>query len=314
VIGTGQSLVSTEKLKKVEIRFGSSETSKAYRYIRGVPTFPPVPPRDPSFDQYILKKGPGAVNQGDYDAVTVPFSAWEIDSLDGDPTPRRLNVGFLENNDSLYAEDGSFLGRGLIDAQWGPTTAENGGLEVIYVFASTYADTAGAIYSKRADQFQNLDIYYVVHLRKTAPNALWQDGDRITLTPNYVLVGGRTFDVTTVAPVSSTELASQQMERINVVPNPYFGRNAGESNQFNRFVTFTHLPQVAKIRIITITGELVRTIEHNDDTSLEQWDLRNSSSLPVASGVYIVHIEIPDAGSRILKLAIIQPEERATRI
>ncbi|MCK5572428.1 MAG: hypothetical protein KAJ12_06690, partial [Bacteroidetes bacterium] len=140
-IGGGQSMVSSEKLKKVEIRFGTSEASQAYRYIRGVPTFPPVPPRDSSFAQYILVKGPGSVYQGDFANVTVPFSAWEIDSLDGDPTPRRLNVGFLENNDSLFAEDGSFLGRGLIDAQWEPTTAENGALEVIFVFASTYADT-----------------------------------------------------------------------------------------------------------------------------------------------------------------------------
>ncbi|MCK5572237.1 MAG: T9SS type A sorting domain-containing protein, partial [Bacteroidetes bacterium] len=168
--------------------------------------------------------------------------------------------------------------------------------------------------NKRADQFQNLDFYYVVSLRKTDPNALWQDGDRIIATPNYVLVGGRTFDVTTEPVVSSTELASAQISKINVVPNPYFGRNASENNQFNRFVTFTHLPQVATIRVITITGELVRTIQHNDNSSLERWDLRNENALPVASGVYIVHIEIPDAGNRILKLAIIQPEERATRI
>jgi len=36
--------------------------------------------------------------------------------------------------------------------------------------------------------------------------------------------------------------------------------------------------------------------------------------LPVASGIYIAYIEVPGAGNRILKLAIIQPEELPTRI
>jgi hypothetical protein len=99
-----------------------------------------------------------------------------------------------------------------------------------------------------------------------------------------------------------------------VFTNPYFGRNQNESSQFSRFVTFTNLPQVATIKIFGINGELIRAIDHNDNTSLQQWDLRNVNGLPVASGVYIVYIEIPDAGSRILKLAIIQPEERSTRL
>jgi hypothetical protein len=162
-----------------------------------------------------------------------------------------------------------------------------------------------------------VDVYYIVHLRvdTTAATTNWQDGDVITITPNYALAAGRSFTLQTTAPIEgNVELASQQIAKINIVPNPYFGRNRAEVNQFNRFVTITHLPQVATIRVITITGELVRTMEKDDASSFYRWDLRNRNGLPVASGVYIIHIEIPDAGSRILKFAVIQPEERATRI
>jgi hypothetical protein len=104
------------------------------------------------------------------------------------------------------------------------------------------------------------------------------------------------------------------MSLINVFPNPYFGHNKAEVNQFNRFVTFSHLPDAAKIRVYDLIGELIRTIDHNNTSTFEQWDLRNENGLPVASGIYIVHIEVPGAGNRILKLVIIQPEERPTRI
>jgi len=312
--GSGQSQVPANELKKVEIRFG--ETSKAYRWLKNVPTFPPIPIKDPSFVPFVLKKGPGHVYQGDFATVTVPLAAYEVDSLDGDPTPRRLTVGFLENNDSLFAADGTtYLGLGAIDGQWNPTTADQGGLEGLYVFSTTYSEAETSKYNVRTDRFQDVDLYYIVHVRKTSATATWSPGDRIVITPNYVLEDGRSFSVTSQAPVADDpQLASTQMEKINVFPNPYFGRNQNENNQFNRFVTFTNLPSVATIKIFAITGELIRTIDHNDNTTLHRWDLRNINGLPVASGVYIVYIEIPDAGSRILKVAIIQPEERSTRI
>lgn len=99
----------------------------------------------------------------------------------------------------------------------------------------------------------------------------------------------------------------------------YFAHNKAEQNTLTRFVTFSHLPQKAKIQIFTLNGELVRTLNHVDETgttarTYERWDLRNESGLPVASGMYIARVEIEGVGARILKLAIIQPEERATRL
>jgi len=135
------------------------------------------------------------------------------------------------------------------------------------------------------------------------------------VVPNYTLNASRQYAF--VAPMitsGNAKLMKDQMSLINVFPNPYFAHNKAEYSQYLRFVTFSHLPQIATIRIFAISGEQVRIIYHNDSSTFQQWDLRNENGLPVASGIYIAYIEVPGAGNRILKLAIIQPEELPTRI
>ena len=39
------------------------------------------------------------------------------------------------------------------------------------------------------------------------------------------------------------------------------------------------------------------------------WDMKNNFELPVASGMYVAHVET-NHGDKILKLAVIQPEQR----
>jgi hypothetical protein len=208
-----RTLVDSSQVKKVEIRFSSSQTQKAYRYLRNVPTFPPVPIADSSFVPYVNRKGAGLVYQRDYDQITVPFTVWEVDSLDGDLTPRQLNVGFIEDNQT--PPDGA------INAQWGPTSAAGGANEAIFVFESTYADTESTSYDVNLASVV-VDVYYIVHLRvdTTAATTNWQDGDVITITPNYALEAGRAFTLQTTPPVSgNAELASADIAKINVVPN-----------------------------------------------------------------------------------------------
>jgi hypothetical protein len=57
-------------------------------------------------------------------------------------------------------------------------------------------------------------------------------------------------------------------------------------------------------------GELVRKIQHANGTQYERWDLRNFIGVPVASGMYIVRIDMADLGVKVLKLAVLQPTER----
>jgi hypothetical protein len=143
------------------------------------------------------------------------------------------------------------------------------------------------------------------------PQALPETGTifrMVTTKPNTPL---DVFTYRSVTPVkNNATLAKNQAALVNVFPNPYRGFNIEERDPVNRFVTFTHLTPQAKIRIYTLSGELIRTIEHTDGTQLERWDIRNANDVPVASGIYIAHVELPGVGERVLKLAIVQPEER----
>ena len=101
-------------------------------------------------------------------------------------------------------------------------------------------------------------------------------------------------------------------DNISVWPNPYYGYNPEERDALDRRVMFSHLPEEgpATIRIFALDGTLVRTIHHNDTASQHAtWDMKNNFELPVASGMYVAHVET-NHGDKILKLAVIQPEQR----
>jgi hypothetical protein len=117
---------------------------------------------------------------------------------------------------------------------------------------------------------------------------------------------------TFVAPKANFNLtqAKEDVKKINVFPNPYYGVNTEELNKYQRFVTFTHLPEKATIRIFNLAGVLVKTIEKTTAGQFQRWDLANNSGLPVASGLYIAYIDMPGIGeTKILKLSIIQEQQ-----
>lgn len=105
-----------------------------------------------------------------------------------------------------------------------------------------------------------------------------------------------------------TDSLKASVSDIGVFPNPYYGRHKLESGRFDKYVTFTHLPQEATIRIFNLGGVMVRKIDHNSSSQFQEWDLTNQDGLPVGSGIYIAHIKT-DEGSKTLKLAIVQEEE-----
>jgi hypothetical protein len=106
-------------------------------------------------------------------------------------------------------------------------------------------------------------------------------------------------------------LGQSELARIKAVPNPYFAHSTYELTQFNRVVKFTHLPARCTIRIFTLAGELIRTLEKNDaSTSQLSWDVETASSLPVASGIYIFHVDAPGIGTHVGKVAIFMEKER----
>jgi hypothetical protein len=47
----------------------------------------------------------------------------------------------------------------------------------------------------------------------------------------------------------------------------------------------------------------------DDASQFMQWDLLNQQRLPVASGMYILHVDMGDLGVKVLKCAIIQEQQ-----
>jgi hypothetical protein len=116
------------------------------------------------------------------------------------------------------------------------------------------------------------------------------------------------IDTAEYAKSKSAAAAAARIHMINVFPNPYFGDNPAEPSPSSQFVTFSNLPEKCTIRIFSLSGVLVRTIVHDNGTPFERWDLLNSGSLPVGSGIYLAHIRT-EYGERVLKLAVINRKQ-----
>ena len=111
----------------------------------------------------------------------------------------------------------------------------------------------------------------------------------------------------------------EALAKVNVVPNPYYGYSEYENSQFNNTVKFTNLPAECKITIFSIDGRFIRSYNRNETGIVQspprnnppievsqiepdlEWDIRNNKGIPVASGVYLIHIDAPGIGERVLK-------------
>ncbi len=109
--------------------------------------------------------------------------------------------------------------------------------------------------------------------------------------------------------VYDEKLAIDDIEKINVFPNPYYGGNRNEFNKYDRHITFSHLPQRAVIKIFNLAGQVVRKLEKDSPDQFVRWNMLTENNYQAPSGLYIVHIELPDLGkNKILKLALFTEE------
>jgi hypothetical protein len=71
---------------------------------------------------------------------------------------------------------------------------------------------------------------------------------------------------------------------------------------------FIHVPNKCTIRIFTVQGYLIDTIEHsseiNDGTAV--WDVMSKDNMQIAPGNYIYHIQAPQIGEKIGRFVIIK--------
>lgn len=91
------------------------------------------------------------------------------------------------------------------------------------------------------------------------------------------------------------------LDMVNIVPNPYYGASGYETGQVDNRVKLTNLPEKCTISIYTINGNLIRQVEKDSEISFFEWDLKNNYGIPIASGMYVIHIDAGDIGEKVLK-------------
>ena len=104
---------------------------------------------------------------------------------------------------------------------------------------------------------------------------------------------------------ASNELADADLQQIRVVPNPFIAANEITRGLGRQRILFTNLPPQATIRIYTISGNLVRILEHGDGSGTTEWDVRTRFDLLVASGNYYYHVTTPDGRTHLGRFAVI---------
>jgi len=137
----------------------------------------------------------------------------------------------------------------------------------------------------------------------------YDDGSQNWDHPGLSLESGKYWNMmlraTPVHPfMSSKPLAD--LNNVKVIPNPYHDKSVkfnwpGEENK----LLFINLPLQCTIKIFTVTGDLVKTIHHDNGTTEEAWNQVSDDNQLIYSGVYIFHID-SSAGSKVGRFVVVR--------
>lgn len=255
-----------------------------------------------------------------------------------------MNIAVFEVfNNTLYAgatsglyeySGGNFTQSGLLQST---------GIRDLFAYNDKlYAATSTGLVAISADQSTevftlengNLTHNSVMKLGETPNHTLWvgnqigidkyRDGAWSSFNPEagdeFIYKTRKNFrssdhlEFTTVAASIDADSAKKQLDNIAVVPNPYVVTASWEPQHFytsgrgERKIDFIHLPKKCTIRIFTLRGYLVDTIEHDTEINdgAASWDLTSKDGLDVAYGIYIYHVDAPGIGKHIGKFALIK--------
>lgn len=129
------------------------------------------------------------------------------------------------------------------------------------------------------------------------------------------------FSTRGLAPEKANKtLLDSSFRNMRIVPNPYNAYSIYEgSSTTQNIVKFIGVPKNSTVSIFTTDGTLVRRIKYsesgqdnyfaanqsigevNQDNAV-LWDMRTTSGILIASGVYYVHVEAPGYGEKVMKL------------
>jgi hypothetical protein len=94
--------------------------------------------------------------------------------------------------------------------------------------------------------------------------------------------------------------AATDLDLINVVPNPYNAYANYEVNQLDNRVKIVNLPQKCSVTIYATNGNIIRQYNKDEAKTSIDWDMKNFAGIPIAGGVYIIHVK-SDQGEKIIK-------------
>ena len=161
---------------------------------------------------------------------------------------------------------------------------------------------AGATSYEDTDLNRGTDYYYYL---QAVGEAQPVDPDGINGTPNGAPLRSSRYLTQTYLPVNLKRPpygSTGTVADARIVPNPV---NLG-SDPTIRFdqedrVAFFNIPGNCTIKIYTEIGELVHTIEHNDGSGDELWNLTTTSRQLLVSGIYIAVISDNDTGDEAIQ-------------
>jgi hypothetical protein len=135
--------------------------------------------------------------------------------------------------------------------------------------------------------------------------------------------------------IAAFEKAGQDslMNLVNVVPNPYyaFAGDGYETNELNTTVKFTNLPAKCNVTVYTLDGRFIQQFKRDERPTVYParfglgaqarqitpdlvWDIKNEKGIPLASGVYLIHVDAGDLGQRTLKFFVINRQFDPSRL
>jgi len=219
-------------------------------------------------------------------AMTFPFQVWKVSVT----PPKQMDVLYTPPT-GLYPSGGQiriweYLTPGstvrtftwVFSITWDPDTVVVGtDTTIVKTWGASDAPTSGDVFTFRTKKPFSNDVFKF-----------------------------KTYTLTTKT------VTEDELDAINAVPNPYIVASktelyTGSSKWDQHDVRFTHLPPKCTIRIFTLTGDLIREIQHDNPSYGEaHWNLLTEENLEISYGIYIYVVKTPEGKTKIGKLAVIK--------
>jgi hypothetical protein len=154
------------------------------------------------------------------------------------------------------------------------------------------------------DYFYNLTVYRYSDLGFIEESILLADINNINNFPGAITLEPKTQPATT----------KDNINKIKVVPNPFVVSARWDEARIGNYaygepirnIAFTNIPSPCTIKIFTVDGDLVKTLNHpSSSAGRAEWNLLSSENRPVASGIYFFHVK-SDVGEKVGRFAIIR--------